>query len=220
MQDPISDSKTLDNADGQLSENAAEGIQNHSVAATHRASPSMSLQLFYGSSSNFSMLHSIYHQIEGARQTPSQHREVEEIGPGLDLFGNRRLYFGDLADNNEALHMTTDYSAMFLNQALASQLMERYLATYWHILPVVPKDVYRRRLGQLYSAAGLFSFDDPDIIVILLAMAIGASMLEEEPAAQFLFQKAKQGYAKLDDMVNIQAVQTALLMISRPNAPT
>ncbi len=174
----------------------------------------MSLQLYYGPSSNFSILNSIYHQIEGTRPTPGPQKEVEEMGPGLDLFNIRRLYFGDLADSGESAHMTSYTAAMFLDGALASRLIERYLATYWHILPIRSKDEYRRQLVQLYSSAEMFSFENPDTIIVLLAMAIGASMLEEEHVAQSLFQKVKRWSAKLDEMVNVQAVQIALLMMS------
>jgi len=205
--------------DGVPSEGtASRSIQNHSVAATHRASPSMSLQLYYGPSSNFSILNSIYHQIEGTRPTSGPQKEVEEMGPGLDLFNIRRLYFGDLADSGESARMTSDTAAMFLDRALASRLIERYLATYWHILPIRSKDEYRRQRVQLYSSAEMFSFENPDTIIVLLAMAIGASMLEEEHVAQFLFQKAKRWSAKLDEMVNVQAVQIALLMMSPHSA--
>ncbi|KAJ4323632.1 hypothetical protein N0V84_004240 [Fusarium piperis] len=40
-------------------------INNNSVAAAHRASPSCYLQLYYGPSSNFALLNAIYHQIAG-----------------------------------------------------------------------------------------------------------------------------------------------------------
>jgi hypothetical protein len=60
----------------------------------------------------------------------------------------------------------------------------------------------------------MFTSENPDTIIVLLAMAMGASMLEEEAIAQFLFQKAKRWSSRFDEMVNVQAVQMALLMIS------
>lgn len=196
-------------------DHGSRGLQNHSVAATHRASPNMLLQLYYGPSSNFSVMNFIYHQIEGTKPVSgSGQKEVHEMGPGLDRFNLRRLYFGDLADSAESWRMTNDTAAMFVDRDLASRCLERYLATYWHTLPIWSKDEYRRQLARLYVPSEMLSSENPDTNILLLAMAIGASMLEEEAVAQFLFQKAKRYSARLDEMVNVQAVQMALLMIS------
>ncbi|KAK7415705.1 hypothetical protein QQX98_005740 [Neonectria punicea] len=189
-------------------------INNTSVAATHRASPSCLLQLYYGPSSNFALLNSIYHQIEGTRPKSPPREGVEEVGPGLDLFSHRRLFFGDLADTQRPATVSEDYSAMLLDPATAKRLLERYLLTYWHGLPVMDKDTYRRRLDLLFRPPGIFDFDSSDTIIILLAIATGASMTGEEAIAEFLFQKAKQGAAKLDEVVNTQVVQIHLMMIS------
>ena len=196
-------------------DNDSRGLENHSVAATHRASPSMLLQLYYGPSSNFSIMNFIYHQIEGTRPVSGHQKEVQEMGPGLDRFNLRRLYFGDLADNAESWRINNDTAAMLVDRGLASRLLERYLATYWNVMPIWSKDEYRRQLARLYVPSDMLSsLENPDTIIVLLAMAMGASMLDEEAIAQFLFQKAKRWSVRLDEMVNVQAVQMALLMIS------
>ncbi len=200
-------------------QHGSRGLQNHSVAATHRASPSMLLQLYYGPSSNFSIMNFIYHQIEGTRPALTHQKEVQEMGPGLDRFNLRRLYFGDLAESTESRRLTNDMGAMLVDRELASRLLERYLATYWHTMPIWPKHEYHRQLARLYVASDIFSSDNPDSITILLAMAMGASMLEEEALAQFLFQRAKLWSARFDEMVNVQAVHIALLMISLLSSP-
>ncbi|KAL6402083.1 hypothetical protein AUP68_14548 [Ilyonectria robusta] len=174
-------------------------INNMSVAATHRASPSCLLQLYYGPSSNFALLNSIYHQIEGTRPKSPPREGVEEVGPGLDLFSHRRLFFGDLADNQRPATISEDYSAMLLDPDTARRLLERYLLTYWHGIPVLDKNTYRRRLDSLFQPPGIFDFDSSDTIIIMLAVALGASMTGDEAIAEFLFQKAKQGAAKLDE---------------------
>lgn len=189
-------------------------IHIHSVAATHRASPSCFLELYYGPSSNFALLHSIYHQIEGIRPNSPFREGVEEVGPGLDLFSHRRLFFGDLADKQQSLTISDDYSAMLLDPATARRLLERYLATYWHGLPVMKKDWYRQQLNQLFVPPAIFNFDLPETIIIMIAIALGAYMTGENAIAEFLFHKAKRGAAKLDEVVNIQAVQIHLMMIS------
>lgn len=192
-------------------------INNNSVAAAHRASPSCYLQLYYGPSSNFALLNEIYHQISGTYPTdPASRAGVEEAGPGLDLFSHRRLFFGDFADNKRPASLAEDYSAMLINPETAHRLLERYLLTYWHGLPVMSKDSYRRRLDVLFQPPGIFDYDAPENIIIMLAVGLGASMTGEEAIAEFLFQKAKQGAAKLDEVVNIQVVQIHLMMISLP----
>ncbi|KAK2670499.1 hypothetical protein RAB80_012921 [Fusarium oxysporum f. sp. vasinfectum] len=178
-------------------------INNNSVAATHRASPSCLLQLYYGPSSNFALLNLIYHQIEGTRPNAPSREGVEEVGPGLDLFRDRRLFFGDLADNQRPTSVSEDYSAMLIDPETAKRLLDRYLLTYWHGLPVMSKETYRRRLDALFKRP-ILDFDCPETIIIMLAVGLGASMAGEEAIAEFLFQKAKQGAAKLDEVVNMQ----------------
>lgn len=187
---------------------------NTSVAATHRASPSCLLELYYGPSSNFALLNCIYHQIKGTRPRSPTHEGLEEVGPGLDLFSHRRLFFGDLADGKQSSPASQDCSAMLLDPVTAKRLLERYLVTYWHALPVHDKDTYRRQLDKLFRPPGIFDFDSSETIILMLAMALGAGMLGEEEIAEFLFYKSKLGAAKLDEVVNMQAIQIHLMMIS------
>lgn len=217
---PTVTSKRTQGRDSQPGGGGSPSIHIHSVAATHRASPSCFLQLYYGPSSNFSMLQSIYHQMEGTRPASESREEVEEAGPGLDLFSNRRLFFGDLADSKRsAASASNDSSAMFLDPALSYRLMERYLSTYWHILPIFSKEEYRRRVDELTASRGVFSFERSEDIVLMLAMALGACMLDEGRVADFLYHKAKQGAATLDDQVNVQSIHVPLLMMSFASAP-
>ncbi|OAA64322.1 Zn(2)-C6 fungal-type DNA-binding domain protein [Niveomyces insectorum RCEF 264] len=214
------------------------GVRNHGVAATHRASPSVSLQLYYGPSSGFSLLNSIYHHIEGTRPTAApvatdgegdadgdgdghSHgdgdvdgctKEVQEFGPGLDLFNHRRVYFGDLVDvggggggggGGEDGHSAT--FLLFFDRALAERLLERYLATYWLLLPIWSPAAFRARLAGVYhNPAAVLTTTDPDSLIVLLALALGASLLDEELAAQYLYREVVKWVAALDDMVNIQ----------------
>lgn len=185
----------------------------HSVAATHRASPSCVLQLYYGPSSNFSMLHSIYQQIEGTRPAPGSGEDAEEVGPSLDLFSNRRLFFGDLVDNKRR-GAIGDNSALLLDHERSKRYMDRYLTTYWHVIPVQSKEELHRRLDKLWEPPNILAFDSPENIILALALAMGACTMGEEHMAEIIFQKAKLGAAKLDELVNVQAVQVSVMMIS------
>lgn len=184
------------------------------MAATHRASPSCLIQLYYGPSSNFSLLNSIYHQIEGTHPNSPSREGVEEAGPGLDLFSHRRLYFGDLADTQRSVARSEDFSAIILDLETGRRYLERYLSTYWYSLPVMPKHSLRRMVDELLTPPTLFNFDSPDVIIMVLALSLGAYLVGEDAISEFLFQKAKQGSTKLDEVVNIQVVQIYIMMIS------
>ncbi|KAL1993761.1 hypothetical protein VTN49DRAFT_2430 [Thermomyces lanuginosus] len=204
-------------------------ILQHSVTATHEASPSCVVQLYYGPSSNFSLMQLMYRQLVGAdqaagRSTTEQGQEVEEVGPGLDLFSHRRLFFGDLAGNQNVPGVNLNSPLLFIDPSFARQCLERYLSTFYHMTPFVTKDEYRARLNRIFSDSDDLSMDSPNATILLLILAMGAAMLEEEERAEFLFRKAKANYAGFDELVNVQAVQIPLLMAhyqserARPNS--
>ncbi|KAL6869399.1 hypothetical protein ACO1O0_000724 [Amphichorda felina] len=202
-------------ADGNEDDEGSEvdrAINTHSVAATHRASPSCLLQLYYGPSSMFPIMHSIYHHIEGTRPNSPSRQGVEEIGPGLDLFSHRRLFFGHLAENQPSRPKLDDYAAVFLDMSTAGKFLEKYLETYWHSFRAISKDEHRRQLSALLRPPALLDVDSAENIISLIAMATGAYMLGDDAISDFLYQRAKQGAAKLDEAVNIQMVQVYLMM--------
>ncbi|KAL1970368.1 hypothetical protein VTN77DRAFT_5528 [Rasamsonia byssochlamydoides] len=202
----------------------SRNILHHSVAATHMASPSCIIQLYYGPTSNFSLMQLMYRQlVEGVGDVPEPAgSEVEEAGPGLDLFSHRRLFFGDLAGNQDT--STNDSGLIFIHPSLASQYLERYLSTTYYLMPFAPKEEYRRRLEQLYSDPRTMALESPDVTIMLLILASGAAMMEEEERAEFLFKKAKANAAKFEELVNLQAIQIPLMMAhyqserARPNS--
>ena len=159
------------------------------------------------------MLHSIYQQIEGTRPAPGSGEDAEEVGPSLDLFSNRRLFFGDLVDNKRR-GAIGDNSALLLDHERSKRYMDRYLTTYWHVIPVQSKEELHRRLDKLWEPPNILAFDSPENIILALALAMGACTMGEEHMAEIIFQKAKLGAAKLDELVNVQAVQVSVMMIS------
>ncbi|KAH8799698.1 fungal-specific transcription factor domain-containing protein [Xylogone sp. PMI_703] len=222
-------SKEGDKNDGcEEAENGAtkmesiRGFHVHSVAAVP-TSWSSSIQLHYGPSSTFSMMYLVYRQLAGIQPPLGRKEEVAQVGPGLDFFQNRSLFFGDIPDTR-SMSFNNSYPAVFLNHELANRLIERYLATYWHMLPIISKDTFRARLLQIHSSPGMSSFDSADNVVLMAAMALGASLLGEEEVVQLLFRGVKQSAAKYDELVNIQSIHIQLLLSqflmerSRPHA--
>lgn len=222
-----SDATAAPSSSSHLPTRSASGTENrnsvinYSVAATHVASPSCVIQLYYGPSSNFSLMQLMYRQlVEGYGEAPSRGDEVEEAGPGLDLFSHRRLFFGDLAGSQDMSisdRGNLSSSIFFVHPSTATKYLDRYLSTIYHLMPWQPKDEYRRRLEQLYDRQNFMSLESPEATILLLILAMGAAMMEEIDQGNFIFQRAKANASKFDDLVNLQAIQIPLMMISLPS---
>ncbi|KAK4083801.1 transcriptional regulator family: Fungal Specific TF [Trichoderma aggressivum f. europaeum] len=187
-----------------------QGFHVHSIAALPMAS--YNFQLHYGPSSNFSIMHLVSSQISGVPQPLGRSAEVAQVGPGLDLFEYQFLFFGDLADSNKAVPITGVHFTTLPSQELSNQLLERYLSTYWHMLPIVSKEIFRQRLAQIYVTPGVCAFDSLDGMVVLAAMAVGASMMGEEKVTQMLFQGVKANAKRANEYVNIQSIHLELIL--------
>ncbi|KAL6691604.1 hypothetical protein J3F84DRAFT_397423 [Trichoderma pleuroticola] len=187
-----------------------QGFHVHSIAALPM--PSYNFQLHYGPSSNFSIMHLVSSQISGVPQPLGRSAEVAQVGPGLDLFEYQFLFFGDLADSNKAVPVTGVYFTTLPSQELSNRLLERYLSTYWHMLPIVTKEIFRQRLAQMYATPGICAFDSLDGMVVLAAMAVGASMMGEEKVTQMLFQGVMANAKRANEYVNIQSIHLELIL--------
>lgn len=187
----------------------------HSVTATHRASSSGDvLSLYYGPTSNFSMLNAIYHQVEGTRPHSPSRDDVQEAGPGLDLFSHRRLFFGDLADARPPDSRFNSSSTIFLDLESSRYYLDKYLASYWNGLPVTTKSEWRKRLHDKFAGPAVLNFDSHEDISMTLALALGAHLAGEAKISDYLYQKGRKAAAKLDEVVNVHVVQIYIMMIS------
>ena len=190
-------------------------VHHGSVAATHRPSPSCEVQLYYGPTSNFSMMQQVYRHLTSstnpshARQPPGD--EVEEAGPGLDLFSFRRLFFGDI-ERPTSSEAAGQQPLVFLSYELADRFLERYFATIHHLTPFLEREEQHELLKATYAGTGPRIHDPAVPVLLLLCLAIGAAMMDQAPWAETLFQKAKSDSRTLDDVVNLHAIQVPLLM--------
>lgn len=187
---------------------------NSSISATHVASASSILQLYYGASSNFSFLQQIHQSISGAANPSMLHNEVKEGGAGLDIYGQRSLFFGTTdAQNQQAGYIGN--SLTFLSDQLAESFLQNYLNTIYHLHPFQPAQDLRRVFKQLYkSPMGGLNTNETGILMVVLA--IGATMTEDIAWAEMLAEKAKNIANTLGNVVNLQAVQISLLLMSTP----
>lgn len=195
------------------SSTAQRSIHDYSVAATHHTSPSRILQVYYGPSSNFTLFHLIHLQVEG--HFPASEREgVEEASPSLDRFKHRKLFFGDLGDGTPNVK---ENSFLIVDPGRIGVYLERFLSTYWHIIPVVSKATYRRWLAQLVTDPSNIEVDSPESISLMVALCTGANMENDEAMGDFFLQKAKMGIVQLDEVVNVHMVHAFLMLISLPH---
>lgn len=214
---------------------AAEGgsrrndLVDYSVAATHVASPSCVIQLYYGPHSNFSLMQLMYRQLIdglGATETnntnasSSRRDEVEEVGPGLDLFSFRRLFFGDLAGNQDPSLSgglgSGSNSLFFMHPSTASKYLERFLSTIYYFSPWKSKERYRQMLNGLYQTNNDMSADSPQTTLLIVMLALGAAEMNDHEMGDFLYKKAKANSVAFDEIVNVQTIQVPILMISQP----
>ncbi|OKL62798.1 hypothetical protein UA08_01461 [Talaromyces atroroseus] len=198
----LSDGATAATGNKRSSGSSKNGLMDYSVAATHVASPSCIIQLYYGPTSNFSLMQLMYRQlVEGlgdGHSDPSLSRrdEVEEVGAGLDLFSHRRLFFGDLAGNQDMSlsEMTGSSSLFFLHPSTASKYLERYLSTIYYLMPWQPKERYRQKVNALYqNGQDDMHLNSPEATIILLILACGAAMIY----AHYQSEKARPNSAFL-----------------------
>lgn len=213
---------------------AAEGgsrrndLVDYSVAATHVASPSCVIQLYYGPHSNFSLMQLMYRQLvdglgvsESNNTSSSRRDEVEEVGPGLDLFSFRRLFFGDLAGNQDASLSgglgSGSNSLFFIHPSTASKYLERFLSTIYYFCPWKSRERYRQMLNDLYQTNNDMSADSPQTTLLILMLALGAAEMGDDEIGDFLYKRAKANSVVFDEIVNVQTIQVPILMISQPS---
>ncbi|KAL4890651.1 hypothetical protein BDV59DRAFT_89328 [Aspergillus ambiguus] len=201
---------------------------NNSVSATDTTSSSSEIQLYYGSTSHFALMHEIYRDLVSnpGNYSKTPQAEVEEAGAGLDMFSFRRIFFGTPVGPHDALRSlgATDVPVMFLPYELARVFLERYLATLLHLVPFRSKESYREQLEQLYNRAPGTVGDTWSHCMLLMALATGSLGTEHYSWGDILFERVKTTCALSDDLVNLQTVQLSLLMAhyqtdqGRPNS--
>ncbi|GMG51587.1 unnamed protein product [Aspergillus oryzae var. brunneus] len=193
---------------------------NNSVSATHVESPSCKVQLYYGSTSNFALMHEIYRDLV-SNQTPGlekPHGEVEEARASLDMFSFRRIFFGTPDEPKESIKSCKpmDMPVMFLPRELANLFLRRFLSTLYTLIPFRSKESFEQQLEHLYNPVPGARSETWGQCMLLLALATGALGTEHYRWGDVLYDQVKATCGPLDDIVNLETVQLSLLMISAP----
>lgn len=194
---------------------------NQSVSATNMASTPRQVQLYYGSTSHFALLHVIYRDLMSSQteQSNQSRAEVEEVGAGLDMFSFRRIFFGTPLETPETLRgggggYGNGLPVMLMPYDVAKNFLGRFLSTFYYMVPFRPHDTFRRHLDQLYSPSPEANIDIWSQSMLLMALAMGSLATEHYAWGDILFERVKASIASLDDVVNLPSVQLSLFMIS------
>ncbi|KAJ5452561.1 hypothetical protein N7445_000744 [Penicillium cf. griseofulvum] len=177
----------------------------NSVSATHMASPSCQMQLYYGPTSHFSLMQHIYRDlVSNPTSQPEPSGGVEEAGAGLDLFSFRRIFFGtpDFHETNKS-HGTGDLSMMFLPYDLAKLFLSRYLSSLYHLMPLRPKLYYEQCLDRMYNSSPTNHLDAFTQAIILLVMATAALGTDHFAWGDVLFERVKASLTAFDDVTDV-----------------
>ncbi|KAE8383813.1 hypothetical protein BDV26DRAFT_287230 [Aspergillus bertholletiae] len=186
---------------------------NNSVSATHMESPSCKVQLYYGSTSHFALMHEIYRDLV-SNQTPGleePHGEVEEAKASLDMFSFRRIFFGTPDEPKDSVKgcKSMDMPVMFLPRELAEMFLGRFLSSLYALAPFLSKESFEQQLEHLYNPVPGARSDTWGQCMLLLALATGALGTEHYRWGDVLYERVKATCGPLDDIVNLETVQHA-----------
>ncbi|KAF2084514.1 hypothetical protein K490DRAFT_68633 [Saccharata proteae CBS 121410] len=137
----------------------------------HDQSPSCVLQLYYGSSSNFTFLSHVHAHLPSEEDSVGAEGPQEEVQNGnawLDIYKYQGLAFGDSSDQR-------DTTITFLRAELAERFLQNYLKTAYHLFPFLSPEQLCHTFDKMYSTAGQDgNVEQSDRALILAALAIGA----------------------------------------------
>ncbi|ODM15607.1 hypothetical protein SI65_08841 [Aspergillus cristatus] len=177
----------------------------NSVSATHMASPSCKVRLYYGPTAHFALMQQVYRDLMSnqAAQAEEPQGEVEEAGAGLDLFSFRRIFFGtpsEAPDLGKSANMSGLPTTTFLSYGLADTFLQRFLSTLFALIPVRSQGFFQQQLNQLYQPSLGMEPDTAYHALVLLALAMGSLGTEHYAWGDVLFERAKASSATLDEV--------------------
>ncbi|WDK18244.1 C6 zinc finger domain-containing protein [Colletotrichum graminicola] len=194
----------------------------HSVAAAHHAPKSTdSTQLFYGPSSNSAFLQQIHRGLLSGQYGQSLARDVQEGGPGLDMFMQRNIFFGmPLKINVEPVQPT----ACPISPAQAEEFVAHFKHTHLSTLPFFTPCEMDEMIPALFSNVAESVIQPQRKTVLFAALALGALGTAQTDAAELLFVHAKKEAVIYEDSVTLPMIQFSILTayyqlnMGRPNS--
>lgn len=182
-------------------------------------------RLFYGPASQFAFLQQVHRGlISSAGSHGQQDREVQEGGPGLDLFLQRIFFFGT-APRVDISSILRPASTIFPEVPLpqARIFLEKFKAWTARHLPLFTNDELDKMLENLYSSEEPHSRPSQTKALTLAVLAVGALATPHTDTAEVLLTRAKYEATLFSDTVSLQMIQFSLLLadyhlgMGRPN---
>jgi hypothetical protein len=198
-----------------------------SVAATNSMPQSaQNSQLFYGPSSNFAFVQQIHRNIlVGPRgpRGPQSASDVQEGGPGLDLFMQRSIFFGTPSHHNVSSRSTDNDCTPSVPIGEARGFLEHFKGTYLPTMGLLTSTAIEELFLCVYSDTPDTSIT-PKRALCFAMLAIGALSTPLTSTAELLYHKAKREAVVHDEFVSLPMIQLSILLadyqlnIGRPNA--
>ncbi|KAK1533300.1 C6 zinc finger domain-containing protein [Colletotrichum paranaense] len=206
----------------ELQQHVAQTEVYHSVAAAHHAPKSTdSSQLFYGPSSNSAFLQQIHRGLLSGQYGQSHARDVQEGGPGLDMFMQRNIFFGMPLKINVEPAQPASCPVSLLQ---AEEFVLHFKTTHLSSLPFFTPPELDDMVPTLFNYTPETTFQPQRKTVFLAALALGALGTSQTDAAESLFIHAKKEAAIYEDSVTLPMIQFSILMahyqlnMGRPNS--
>jgi hypothetical protein len=200
---------------------------HQSVTATHGTDdlPLDSSQLFYGPSSNFAFLQQVHRGIlSHGSHVQACNGEVQEVGPGLDMFMQKTIFFGPSSrfENRE----DTDTIRSVVSMEQATTFLGHFKASSRSILPFFTDAELDELLHDWLAAANAPSAGGKSQkhCIFLGILALGALSTDQTNVAELLYARSKASAAMFEEAVTLSMIQHSLVMaeyqinIGRPNS--
>jgi hypothetical protein len=179
-----------------------------SVRASQTTSATSVSELYYGPSSNFSLMQQLYRQLghDGGR-LPPQSGDVQDAGDGLDEVHYRNVCFHSqlpkLAQPDHS-HLPMDHS----------RYLDAYFETISVLFPVIEEEDLKNWLSQ-WQESDCMNLDPVRRAVLLAALAVGALFCNAKDEGEGLLQVAQKIADESRQIINTEVVILNFLMISR-----
>lgn len=215
---------------GPKSDSAYSNVYQ-SVTAAHELGSGWTenSRLFYGPASQFAFLQQVHRGlISSASPHGQQDREVQEGGPGLDLFLQRSFFFGT-ASRVDISSILRPAASVFPEVPLqqAEIFLEKFKAWTARHLPLFTDDELDKMLENLYlrvyGGDEIHSRPSQTKALTLAVLAVGALATPHTDTAEILLARANYESVLFSDTVSLQMIQFSLLLaeyhmgMGRPN---
>jgi hypothetical protein len=178
----------------------------NNICATNAATGT---QVFYGASSNFSMLQHLHMHIplQAAADInrESHGHEAADGSEGIERYNYQTIVFDDMPPPSQYAPQNNSLSPI-----LARACLRSYLITLGHLMSFLGPDELCSTLEDLYvpgSSVGVC-----ERAVIITAMALGAMSLPDDSLKQDVLVQARAASEQIIHKTSLRSVQAALLL--------